>query len=51
MIKYIMEKIKHLAVEERVHKKVRLASIMEGKTISELIDDYFSEYDKLIVED
>lgn len=46
-----MAKQKHLAVSETTHKKVKLAATIEGKTISELIDDYFKEYDELIKED
>ena len=45
-----MAKQKHLAVSETTHKKVKLAATLEGKTISELIDDYFSDYDDMIGE-
>ena len=42
---------KNLKVEERVHQKVKIAAILKKKTISEIIDEYFDEYDDLIVED
>ena len=44
-------KHKHLKVEEHVHQKVKLAALLKKKTISQVIDEYFEEYDKLITED
>ena len=42
---------KHLRVKPKVHKKVKMAAAKEGKNISDLIDEYFREYDKLLVEE